>query len=527
MPTLSKSVRIFLIASGAMLLVMMLFYPFGYDQAAFSVGGDMVLKNGAVPFRDFLDTKPPFIFYIYSVGLFIFGHHDWSIRAFDILFHFAALFYFYKVLVSVLKNEDQALLSCFIYVILYTTSGYWMTAQAETFAIIPSVVIFYHTERFLSGKGKLLGNALAIGLASTTLFFLKSTLMTVPIASLIFLLLRQRDNKSYTFAIASILATAITSGLYIYYLFSVGALGRFIEIFVWVQQYGDIAPLFSWGTITNVYIQRFPWHLVLIYSPTFLAGAAVCIFFLWKAKRANKTLTDIQYIYLHLALQALLGLLAVMYERKCFPYHYSRVFWAMTPLIVAGLIEVVSYIRRVIKPCYRKYVYALIIIFTLPPLYRIGSQPLRWMIVELAGMSRAQVVEETHERYPLKEMQLLAEKYSPTLSSNDNVFFWGNHVGVYFYLDKLPTTLTLTNTPLVTSWSPQHWRDTMMSQLRRSSPKLFITERRDFKGFINFTEMDSWENLQAWDSLRIYLDSNYTYDDSVGVYRIFTKKSTL
>lgn len=111
------------------------------------------------------------------------------------------------------------------------------------------------------------------------------------------------------------------------------------------------------------------------------------------------------------------------------------------------------------------------------------------------------------------------------LTANDNVFFWGNHVGVYFYLDKLPTTLTLTNTPLVTSWSPRHWRDTMMAQLRRSSPKLFITERRDFKGFINFTDLDSWENLQAWDSLRIYLDSNYSYSDSVGVYRVFMKKA--
>ncbi len=527
MPPLSKPVRVFLIASGAMLLVMMLFYPFGYDQAAFSVGGDMVLKNGAVPFRDFLDTKPPFIFYIYSVALFIFGHHDWAIRAFDILFHFAALFYFYKVLVSVLKNEDQALLSCFIYVILYTTSGYWMTAQAETFAIIPSVVIFYHTERFLSGKGKLLGNALAIGLASTTLFFLKSTLMTVPLASLMFLLIRQRDKKSYTFAFASIAATLITSGLYIYYLSSVGALGRFIEVFGWVKEYGEINPLFSLDTILNEYLGRFPQYLVMTHSPTFLVAAVICVYMIWKEKRKGARLSDSQYVYIHLALQAAFGLFAVLYERKSFPYHYSRIFWAMTPLIVAGLIEVVSYIRRVIKPSYRKYVYALLIIFTLPPLYRIGSQPLRWMIVELAGMSRAQVVERTHERYPLKEMQLLAEKYSPTLSSNDNVFFWGNHVGVYFYLDKLPTTLTLTNTPLVTSWSPQHWRDTMMTQLRRSSPKLFITERRDFKGFINFTEMDSWENLQAWDSLRIYLDSNYTYDDSVGVYRIFTKKSSL
>jgi hypothetical protein len=523
MPPLSKSLRIFLIASGAMLLVLMLFYPFGYDQAAFSVGGDMVLKNGAVPLSDFLDTKPPFIFYIYSIALFIFGHHDWSIRAFDILFHFVALFYFYKVLVSVLKNEDHALLSCFIYVILYTTSGYWMTAQAETFAFIPSVVIFYHAERFLSGKGKMLGNALAIGIASTTLFFLKSTLMTVPIASVLFLFLRQRDKKSYLFAIASIAATLISSGVYIYYLSSVGALGRFIEIFAWVREYGAIDPLFSWSTVRDIYLWNYPVNLVLICSPAFLIASGLCLYKVWKHGRSSTPLTAQQYVYIHFGLQVILGLLSVAYERKCFPYHYSRTFWAMAPLAIAGLVELYHSIRNNVHGVKRFALYTLVVLLMMPPLYRIASQPFRWAVVRLFGIQEGQTL---RQHYPLDDMQNLAKKYASRLSIHDNIFFWGNHVGVYFYLDKLPPTLLLTNTPLVTRWAPQHWRDTMMRQLQRSAPKLFITERGDYKSFINATELDSWGTLQAWDSLRTYLESNYLYYDSIGAYRVFIKKSS-
>src|SRR5689334_14345546 len=87
-----------LIGSGLALLLMMLAYPFGYDQAAFMIGGEMTVKHGAITYRDFLDTKPPLIFIIYGISSVIFGHHEWSIRAFDILFHLLSLYYFYKIL---------------------------------------------------------------------------------------------------------------------------------------------------------------------------------------------------------------------------------------------------------------------------------------------------------------------------------------------------------------------------------------------------------------------------------------------
>jgi hypothetical protein len=40
----------------------MLAYPFAYDQSVFAVGGEMAVKNGAIEYRDFIDTKPPIIF---------------------------------------------------------------------------------------------------------------------------------------------------------------------------------------------------------------------------------------------------------------------------------------------------------------------------------------------------------------------------------------------------------------------------------------------------------------------------------
>ncbi len=475
-----------------MLLVMMLFYPFGYDQAVFSIGGEMVLKKGAIPFRDILDTKPPLIFYIYSIALFLFGHHDWSARAFDILYHFVAIFYFYKILVELLENEDHALIASFLYIILYTSSGYWMTAQAETFAFIPSVVIFYHTERFISRRGNIFTNAFAISLAITTLFFLKSTLLTVPAASLIYLIFRERNAKTTIFIASIALLTALSSGLYFYYLYSQNALGSMFDLFEWVQHYGDLSPLLAWRTISSVYLHYFPLHFLLSYSPTFIAAVLLSLFTVWRSKRNGNPLRKEQYIYIHFAAQIVLGLLAVTYERKLFPYHYSRIIWAMTPLITVGLIEIYNYIRLRRSSIQRIIIYCIVVLLMMPPLYRVASQPLRWGFVSLTGMSRSEIINNSKEYYPIKAMQELATIYSPKLSPTDEVFFWGNHIGVLFYLDRLPVTNVLTNTPVVTAWSPIKWRESMMIQLRKTSPKLFITERRDFKGFINGTDMDSW-----------------------------------
>src|SRR5690348_10558170 len=130
----SLLIRIILVFFGGILLLTMVAYPFGYDQAVYAVGGEMIVKQGAITYRDFLDTKPPVIFLIYAGASYLFGHHESSIRVFDILFQVCSLCYFYRILLRTIKDRDIAFISVFLYVLLYTTGGYWNTCEAETFA---------------------------------------------------------------------------------------------------------------------------------------------------------------------------------------------------------------------------------------------------------------------------------------------------------------------------------------------------------------------------------------------------------
>src|SRR5271156_5092477 len=132
------------------MLVATLFYPFGYDQAVFSVGGEMVLK-GAVPYRDFLDTKQPLIFYLYAIAIGLFGRHEWSIHLLDICYQVFAAYYFFRILRRELSFEIS-LASALLMLILYAGSGFWMTCEAASFALLPSLLLVDMTIRTVTSK---------------------------------------------------------------------------------------------------------------------------------------------------------------------------------------------------------------------------------------------------------------------------------------------------------------------------------------------------------------------------------------
>jgi hypothetical protein len=147
--------------------------------------------------------------------------------------------------------------------------------------------------------------------------------------------------------------------------------------------------------------------------------------------------------------------------------------------------------------------------------------------MSIAGLDKEKAAQEMHGSYPLKDEIDLANRYKTRLAATDEVFFWGNHVGVLFYLDKLPPTLALTNTPLVTAWTPQDWRDTMMRQLERANPPMCIVERNDIKSFISGNPTDSYHELLSLSPLHSYFDRNYLLTDSVGVFLVFERKSSI
>ncbi|MDP4221526.1 MAG: glycosyltransferase family 39 protein [Bacteroidota bacterium] len=532
-----------LIGTGLALLLMMLAYPMGYDQAVFMVGGEMTLKHGAIPYRDFIDTKPPIIFLIYGISSLIFGHQEWSIRAFDILFQIGSLCYFYKLLKRTTGDEKLALGSAFLYVLFYVTSGYWMTAQAETFALLPSLLVFDLTDRVTNRtalhKTSDIVPGIYAGLAYTFLFLLKFTLLTIPLGVFIYLLLSSKEGRKFPWKYVggTILGFLAATGAYLLYLIGTDALPRFLESLAWLKQYGDVDPLFSMNTIIERYFKLFPMLAIYPYGLSGILLAAIGI--LWYFKDRLRPVAEEEgnkdTALVHLFIQLSLGLLAVLYERKFFPYHFARTYWAFVPFVVLGLRELqkiwkdysLSWMRlkrsaKILRCVAYGFVIFFLIFFSTAP--RIISQPLHFLVLGLTGADRASDVQEKKPQYFYKEEQDIAEHFRPILKPDDEVFVWGNSIGIYFFLGRRPRTLCLTNTPFITSWTPQAWKSTLIAQLRARPPKYFIVESGDEREYISGSAADSWQHLLAWVDLREFLQSNYKQDTEIGHFRIFQHK---
>jgi len=532
-----------LIVSGLLLLLMMLFYPFGYDQAVFSVGGEMTVKQGAIPYRDFLDTKPPLIFYLYALSSIIFGHHEWSIRAFDILFQIGSLFYFFKILKRTTGDEKLALSSIFLYTLFYVTSGYWMTAQAETFALLPSLIAFDLTEKVRSPKSEVRSHQIVLGiyagLACAILFLLKFTLLTVPLGIIIYLLFETKEGKSFPWKYIIGLAIGLIAliGLYALYLLANGAMDQFLESVTWLKSYGDADPLFSSHTIIERFFKQFP--MLSIY-PFGLSGIVIAtIGILWyfqdhlRPNPSEESKKDTAL--LHLFLQFSLALVAVLYERKFFPYHFMRGYWAFVPFVALGLRELrnlwkdysltwsrLRKAERILRCVFIGIVIASIFFFSTAP--RLISQPLHFAYIRVTGGDVAQDVQDQTPQYYYKDEQMLANRLRPLMKDDDKIFVWGNSIGIYYFLNKYPTTICLTNTPLISPWTPELWKTQLMNQLKANPPHYFIGEFGDERTYITGSNLDSWQYLQNWHELKAFLLSQYEQTDSIGHFRIFKNK---
>lgn len=528
-----------LIGAGLALLLCMLAYPFGYDQAAFMVGGEMTVKHGAVPYRDFLDTKPPIIFIIYGISSVIFGHHEWSIRAFDILFQIGSLFYFFKLLKRMTGDEKFALASIFLYALFYVTGGYWMTAQAETFALLPALIAFDLTDRINQNNGKHFLYGIYSGLACAVLFLLKFTLLTVPIGVVIYLLLESKEKKGFPrkYIAGLVISFLELLGIYVIYLSATGTMERFLESLQWVNRYAGADPLLSMHTIIERYFKQFP---MLAINPFGLSGILVAVIgILWYFKDHLRPVASEERkkdtSLLHLFLQLSLALVAVMYERKFFPYQFARAYWAFVPFVALGLRKLydlwkdysLSWIRlksseRLLRYMIGGMIVAAIFFFSTAP--RIISQPLHFVYIYLTGADAAQDVQDQTPQYYYKEEQQLAGRLKPLMKPDDKVFVWGNSIGIYYFLEKYPTTIVLTNTPLITSWTLPSWKTKVIDQLRADPPRFFIAESGDEREYISGSTVDSWQHLLAWDQLREFLGSQYDEKEEFGHYKIFEKR---
>jgi len=499
------------------MLLATLFYPFGYDQAVFGTAGEMILR-GAAPYRDFIDTKPPLIYYLYSAPLAVFGRHEWSIHAFDILWQCITAFCFFRILRRRFST-DHSLLAVSLTMILYAGSGFWMTAEAESFSILPSLLLLDGTLRAIDRPSKSLLHGSLAGIASVILFSLKYTLAIGAIPALAFVIfsyrIEWREKLSF---LAGFLASDcfILGGCVIMFARS-HVLHPFFQSLDWLSHYASIVPVQH--PLAQELLIVFPERIIYSMSVTLFAFATWGII---RWRWGEDTLPKYESMSSLLVLTFLAQLLGILIERKIeFPYQYTRALWAVTPFMASAILFAEKkFLRR--ENIYRLAVsVALIVLVTLfSPLPRIFTQTISWPAIALSGENTAAEVQRRIPDYFAEEQQQVARYLDSKMASSDRLFFWGNDVGIYFFADRLPRTVCLTATPFRTSFSPPEWKDTLLRQLQSEPPKYFVVEFGDSRPAITESALDSYSALLQWKGLRVWLMGHYGVDTTIGHFRI-------
>jgi hypothetical protein len=312
-------------------------------------------------------------------------------------------------------------------------------------------------------------------------------------------------------------------GFYVVHLAIVGGLDVWIDSFAWLSGYSSSEPLLTPEVLVDRYITLFSGRIAEVFTLSLIVACSIGIY---KSRLLQGT--DRFRAFMTLCVISLgLGMLATLYERKLFNYHFLKSLWAFAPLAALGVIEIGRQFtsawnisHSIIRKLLLTATVCLFLFYS--PVLSLIRQPLRWAYYKISGTNVGEVIETTHGSYPLAEMQTVSAQLLPELRPEDEVFFWGNHVGMYSMLHRLPTTICLTNTPLASPWTPPVWKATFYRQLLARPTQYIIIEKGDPFSYITGSTDDSRSRFFQDSTLSTMLQRYSLFKESrhFDVYRI-------
>lgn len=522
-----------LLALGSIALFAMVFYPFGYDQAAFTVGGQMIAREGAVPYRDFIDTKPPVIFYLYAFADILFGANTWGIRLIDIIVQLCTAIILYRLVWDWSESRQLAFITPILYALLIAAQGYWMTAQTEGFAALPLAIlirIFWKLD-----EDRLLWRSLITGALIALLFFLKFTLIAVMAGFYFYLVFRTdiRARFRWSFSLLSLASFGVFTALTLTALYYAGAWENMVGAIDWVRRYAA-QPQEMGGLLDGGFRRKFITELLHSHSVLFTILALIAVFGF--AKRSiTEPASEFKGFILLMCLCYLFSMAGVLAEQKFFPYHYTRGFVFFIPFVAVGVLVVMRYAAQLISKwktlgrtqrivSWSFAAIGLVSALFFSPAVQLYSQSFHWARRTVLNQDRERDVQIRIPSFFAYEQKIVGQYLREVMAPGDELFVWGNSVGIYYYAHRLPTTFVLTNTPFISPWTPQGWRREMMSQLERSDPRYIVIEWGDARVYISGSRYDSYQNMNRWPEFREYVFGRYRETKRIGHFVIYERR---
>lgn len=125
-----------------LILFPILFYPIGVDFTIFLLGGRSVLEGGKI-YVDYIDIKPPFVYYFFAPIYFLCRNSQFLIQLFNFSLHFAVAVLISEIIAKVTQNKKLAFIAPVLYLLLLHSFNHHNLMELESLFNLVFLLILY------------------------------------------------------------------------------------------------------------------------------------------------------------------------------------------------------------------------------------------------------------------------------------------------------------------------------------------------------------------------------------------------
>lgn len=508
------------------ILIPLIFFPFSGDLAIFVKSGQLI-NSGAKPYIDFIDIKPPLVYYIFAFIEKIFGNSEIGIRFFDYLYQLITSIILIRTVKFYTKNNTIAMYSSAIfYTLSYVALNFTQTTQIESFfgLIFLGIINAYR----LNNKYKYLIIGCLIGIMTG----LKYTAGTVVLGVFIYEWMEQKQSnnthakitvllKNCFFICLSLLAALIVT---LFPFFDSNIFSAYLDTFKYLSFYTSLAPLdFN-------FIKSLSFSLSIdfgyFYSTVLALLAFIAIYeIINKHYAAN---TSIRKFSILCNLLTLFEFLSVVIERKFYAYHFSRIFIPLTILSSIGLMFLILKLQEKysFKSIMNKAILiifcAICLIFTPLPKWINLLNPAIKYITNIKSYDNYFDSNEFGS-YNRAEIKKTAQLINSSNKANDHIIVLATGVNTLNYFISSNNISKFTQSCFILGVSvPDNWKKDFYDELLKS--KIIALSVNDQHPDIFGHSMSSWEAFSNNPNLKYILDNNFIFLAENSCFKIYRKK---
>lgn len=531
--------------------------PLGLDQGLFAYIGQRI-PHGDLPYRDLWDSKPPGIFYTYTLLFQLFGDTPRSIFLFETLYLTGTL----AVLILLARRLFDAhtgIAAAFAYLFFINSpllGGFWATAQAETFQTLPILLSIYWILQ-AGGRARRAGQpimCMVSGIALSIAVLFKLIALVLLLCPVLYLMVFNRTRWYGVLLLG--LGIALPIGLTALYFSLNGAWGNLYEAVI-VYNVAYAAVIAQGQNLLRISLHQ---SGRFIRTNTLLSFLSIigAVSLLLRKRRLSFTTdhTDpchpwpwIRAIRDVLLLWSLLSIVSIWIQHQFAGYHFILL---APPIALLSALGAKTVIGRSIsgKERIRQWISRRAAIktpFPLAPLLLCTSVPLllcllfymdlrtyhRFYQPDLAyarrHISRA-LYERAFDRGSLAvtEHTALARYIRDHTDPDDPILVWGLAPVIYYLSERRAATrypfhhVLLTDAPLSLRFPGlETRRRTFLNRLHREPPAYILIGLNDPNGF---EPTDSYTQLQAFPAFHTYVTRHYTLERHTPHFLVVRRK---